>query len=89
MLNLAVCTHTHAHHSLPQKGYTALMTAAEYSHNEMCELLLRNGAKMDCAAAVSHFVGVPLLCGPLEGDWQCTHLSRVGWPDSHAPGSNA
>ena len=65
------------------------MTAAEYSHNEMCELLLRNGAKMDCAAAVSHFVGVSLLCGPLEGDWQCTLLSRVGWPDSHAPGSNA
>ena len=42
------------------------MTAAEYSHNEMCELLLRNGAKMDCAAAVSPTVGVPLLCGPLK-----------------------
>ena len=80
---------THAHHSLPQKGYTALMTAAEYSRNEMCELLLRNGATMDCAAAVSHIVGVPLLCGPLKGDWRCTHLSRVGWPDSRAPGSNA
>ena len=67
------------------------MTAAEYSRNEMCELLLRepNGAKKDCAAAVSHTVGVPLLCRPLKGDWQCTHLSRVEWPNSHAPGSNA
>ena len=67
-------THTHTHarvrarHSLPQNGYTALMIATEYSHNEMCEILLRNGAKVDCAAAVSHIVGVPLLCRPLKGD---------------------
>ena len=61
-------TRTHARHSLPQKGYTALMTAAEYSRNKMCELLLRHGAKVDCAAAVSHIVGVPLLCRPLKGD---------------------
>ena len=44
-------------HSLPQKGYTALMTAAEYSQNEMCKLLLWKGAKVDCAAAVSGIMG--------------------------------
>ena len=52
------------------------MTAAEYSRKEMCELLLRNGAKMDCAAAVSHILGVTLLCRPLKvtGD---AHTSPV------------
>ena len=40
-------------HSPLQKGHTALMTAAGYSQNEMCKLLLKQGAKADCTAAVS------------------------------------